>query len=216
VALEGGPIAFPEESYSTPEEKKKVRALVEKARVCGTGFDVWNWKVERKSNSNCNREIAEGFEDLRKNYRKNKPISYLTHVPLKNLGKILFKRNPISLEGKSDSFMFLVNSMFLYRSLLVVLGVIGLFVFYRFKAIKLIGAFGLAMYILLAFFIRQVEMRYLLQIDVLLIIPATLLIFQMLKIWKRRRNKIKNEQALPKVGNVEESYPEIVLEKEQF
>jgi xanthine/uracil permease len=69
---------------------------------------------------------------------------------------------------------------FLGRSMLVILGFFGLLSLRRCIPGMAIGGFCVFMYLFICIFVRQVEMRYLVQADVVLLISASIVTARLL------------------------------------
>jgi hypothetical protein len=79
----------------------------------------------------------------------------------------------------------LSSSLFLVRTLFIFLGLAGIFLgirnhFYQFRFWILILGYMITWYFFLSFFYRNMEIRYLLPCDVLLLIPASYVFFPLL------------------------------------
>ncbi|WP_460675855.1 ArnT family glycosyltransferase [Hymenobacter coalescens] len=125
-------------------------------------------------NHNCNEAISAGFQELKASYARRNPADYWLGVPGKNLFKAFFKSNTAGQIVGAKALA--IRVLFAYRSLLVVLGVVGLVVFWRNRGLWPVAIYAGAMFLFICFVMRNLEMRYLLQADVLLLIPATLVL----------------------------------------
>jgi hypothetical protein len=178
---------FPNEIFASSQEQKQAQKLVARANDCGSSFylyknvgkihydDVQAMRQNRDYTVECNAEIQQGFEQLRLSYKRRNPVAYYTKVPLENLFKVFFKSGTQASDGKSRKQLLLV-AVFGYRSLLLILGIVGLVIYRKLEGIQPIFVFWVFIVIFLCWYFRQLEMRYLLQADVLLIVPASLLI----------------------------------------
>jgi hypothetical protein len=176
---------FPKEIFASAQEQQQALALVKQANECGSSFYVYKHGtrppaplVEPNSSqpaADCNQQVKEGFDKLSHSFKARQPVAYYTRVPLQNVYKVFFKSGTQDSAGVSKK-QLLISLLFGYRTLLLVLGLVGLLI-YR----KNSGLYPIAMYWVFAMFFlcgyfRQLEMRYLLQADVLLLLPASLLI----------------------------------------
>lgn len=180
--LKNGKVVFPEVSYSTKEDSLKLERAVYLAKNCGRGFSEWAgyWKATIPifdTANDCSMEVALLFNELRQNQIKNHPFNFYVKVPLQNLKKAIFKND---LSDNASAARRLGAYLFYYRTILILLGILGLFMLLKQKELRpisfFVGCFFLMLYIYLCFGTspqcRNIEMRYFLQADVLLLIPA--------------------------------------------
>jgi hypothetical protein len=182
---------FPATIFASSQEQEQAQKLVAQASDCGSSFylyknlakinygDVQAMRQNQDYTVECNTEIQQGFDQLRLSYKRRNPIAYYTKVPLENLFKVFFKSGIQATNGESKK-QLLLATVFGYRSLLLILGVIGLIVYRKAEGIQPIFTFWVFIVVFLCWYFRQLEMRYLLQADVLLILPAALLMGQWL------------------------------------
>jgi hypothetical protein len=172
-------VVFPEASYAVPGDREKLQSAVRLAQTCGSGFTNWKQSVRPPLvGPNCDAEVARLFGELRESqYRNNRWNAYVK-VPLQNLGKAVFKR---SLNDTGSAARRLASSLFLYRTALILVGIAAGVVLLRRRAdptgIAWVAlAYGAAWYVLLCAGtlpqLRNIEMRYFLPCDVLLLVPA--------------------------------------------
>lgn len=179
-------VSFPKEAYTNSQDSIKLEHAIALAKTCGAGFSQWNgyWKepiTPGDSMNDCSSEIAQIFNELREKQIKQFPFNYYVYVPLQNLKKAIFKTE---LVNKNNIMGKAVNLLFYYRSVLILLGLTGLVVMYKQKDIRpvaiILGLFFLTLYFYLCFGTgqqcRNIEIRYFLQADILLLIPAAYLI----------------------------------------
>lgn len=181
--------AFPANIFASPQEQAQAQALVQQANECGSSFFVYRngappptYKQAGKyylSTGNCNEQLSQGFEQLRQSFKQRHPIVYYTRVPLADLRKIFFKSGTQSSDGATRK-QLLLSIVFGYRTLLLVLGVLGLLVYRKNLGMRPILMFWSFIVVFMCWYFRQLEMRYLLQADVLLLVPASLLLSQWL------------------------------------
>ncbi|MBP7810183.1 MAG: glycosyltransferase family 39 protein [Bacteroidia bacterium] len=166
------PVKFPEEIFENEYEKKLAYNLVRLAQHCGASFIVWQRGAEwEHKQHNCNHTalISRGFNLLKNNYKTNHPVVYYIKVPLQNLKKAFFKsdlKNPQNVNG----FLFVVAMIF--RSLMLFIGLIACLVNWRIDYFKICFMFFAIIYFVICFILRQVEIRYLFQADVLMLIAS--------------------------------------------
>lgn len=170
------PINFPEIAFNNSAQKVKVKKLIELAKYCGTG--TYNWKTFKKYplKTNCNQEIAKGFNEIIESNKKNNPIKYYTLVPFQNFKKALFKNelNSFSTSNISNYKKNIIKIVFAYRSIIILFGIIGLFFIKKNIQILPILSFICSIYGFICIYFRQVEMRYLIQADVMMIIFSSI------------------------------------------
>jgi hypothetical protein len=204
VADGKGPIIFPSEIFADKQEETRAQRLAMLARRCGSSFFMQReaigsniygskeaghsiYEVYRDTtfmmsdptylfyrNHNCNETIGAGFRELRAGYAQRHPVSYWLAVPGQNLFKAFFKsQTSAGIGGVKD---LVIKVLFAYRSLLVLLGLIGLTLYRNNKGLWPIAIYTVSMLLFICFVMRNLEMRYLLQADVLLLLPATLVL----------------------------------------
>ncbi len=177
-------VEWPSTSYGSREDSLLLLSTIEKFRNCGTGLSHFKFhagliKEPIKKQDNCDLEIESNFQQLKSNYIKKFPINYYLIVPLNNLKKALFK---FSIYGnKSNVIKLATSTLFLYRTLLVLFGILVIILNYRKKWFQ--TKFGtlsifyfLLWYFFLCFVYRNIEIRYLLHCDILLLIPLGIFI----------------------------------------
>jgi hypothetical protein len=159
---------FPAEIFASPAEAARAQNLIKQARQCGTGFHAWRYNERYKAATNCNAELATGFTALNDSYRQRLPLRYWTRVPLLELKRAFFK----SHTKQDGSGSKVVTVLFAYRSLLLLLGLVGAVLMHRRRAAWPIIFFFTFMYLFLCFGVRHLEIRYLLQADAALLCLA--------------------------------------------
>ena len=123
----------------------------------------------------CDTAIDNIFTSLYKKQKTKNAFHYWVIIPLKNLQKCLFK---ISLYGtKSTAVKLFSTALFIFRSALLVLGLLGIYLAFRSRCVKrsfliFTLSYFSAWYFYISFFYRNMEMRYLLHTDILMLIPA--------------------------------------------
>lgn len=176
-------VVFPDAAFGSEEDKFIIDSLIDNCRTCGSSFALW--RHAELDRPNCDKVIESGFVKLKTSIIKNNPARYYIVAPMLNLKKAVFKNNYSTINSKPSLVQRLQSLLFGYRTILLLLGFAGLIIFRKNKSIQLIGLFSVFMFLFISFIIRQVEMRYLLQADTLLIIPASLLIGSLFEIKKR-------------------------------
>jgi len=182
--IENKEVHWPAAAYLEPGDSALLDSAVNLCRTCGTGFSYWKFfsglqqEVVAPGQS-CDTAIDKIFTTLSARQRTKNPVSYWLKVPLGNLSKCLFK---ISLYGnKSRVVKISGSSLFILRSFFVCLGFLGLYTgfrkkFFTEKFLLFSAGYIVTWYIFLSFFYRNIEMRYLLHCDILLLIPSAYLL----------------------------------------
>lgn len=181
VTSSNQPVNFPAGIFNSKAEGQKAAELVTLARACGSSFQYWKVKDGLPLNTtreSCNAEISAGFDQLRASLIKNKPLFFFTSVPFKNLNKAIFKSDIQKGSVVKKKTAKIMSLIFFCRSLLIILGIIGILLSFSFKNILPVAGFSLAIYFLMCFIIRFLEMRNLLQADTVLLIPAAFTVFR--------------------------------------
>lgn len=180
------PTTFPNVKLDSKQDSLLLKKAIHLCKNCGSGFSnkLGYWKSPIKANApNCNKEISNIFNELRNKQIKNHPINFYLFVPLKNLKKAIFKNK--LYDNKSNSRMF-ASSLFYLRTFLIILGLIGLiFLLKTNKNLSIIIlCFFITVYFTLCFgtkpFMRNIEIRYFLFPDVLLLLPGAYFIHYLL------------------------------------
>lgn len=196
--IENKNVDLPEYVNAVPGDSMQFVRAVELAKTCGSGFSHWRgyWK-QPFEHPNCNDEIEKIFTQLRWNQIQHNPFNFYVRIPLQNLKKALFK---ISLTDSSTPARKAAGLLFLYRTLLILIGLVGSVMMIRGKH----SAAWMA-WIALGFFVvfyltlcagtspqmRNIEMRYFLQADILMLFPAAwLLALTSTKAFRRKRESV--------------------------
>lgn len=166
-------VKFPDEIFENEYEKKLAYDLVRLAQHCGRSFIVWQRGAEWEHHQHdCDHTalISRGFDLLKHNYKMNHPYVYYFKVPLQNLKKAFFKA---SLKNKQHVNGPMFIAAMIFRSLMLLIGLIVCLINWRIDYFKACFFFFIVIYFVICFILRQVEMRYLFQADVLMLIAAT-------------------------------------------
>jgi hypothetical protein len=140
-------------------------------------------------NHNCNNEISTGFLALRKSYAQRDPWGYWFDVPIQNLKKAFFKTG-LSEQGNSGGIKLIaVKLLFAYRSLLLLLGLLGVWLFRKESGVWPIMLYFSGMVFFICFLMRNLEMRYLLQADVLMLLPASMVLGKLITVLVTNRKR---------------------------
>jgi hypothetical protein len=177
-------VIWPQAAYLDAGDSILLDSVVQLCRTCGTGFSFWGISEEIRTThvapaENCDTLIDKIFTSLYLKQKSKNVFSYWIKVPLGNLKKCFFKYNLYG--NKSKLVKLLSSSLFLFRTLFIFLGLWGIFVAIRNRFLNkgfliLVSFFMIAWYFYLSFFWRNIEIRFLLQCDILLLIPAAYLL----------------------------------------
>jgi hypothetical protein len=188
-------------AFHHPGDSAILMDAIHKAQNCSYTFSCWSgyWKEQLpKSDSACDVELAKTFKLLRDNQIKYNAYHYWVTLPLENLKKCFFKSELSNAKEKS-MILKLVPVVFFYRTLLLLIGLFaGIWMALKFKENRKYLLFILigftSWYLLICFGtmpqLRNIEMRYLLPVDVLLIIPAALIINRLTQKFFTKQNNI--------------------------
>jgi hypothetical protein len=192
--------AFPDYVISTPAEKQLIDSLCVMSRTCASSFYVMMHpgvlsakaagrtpadslrsgqvrRLEALRQHNCNAQVSAGFNRLRASYIRRHPVRARLEVPLQNFQKILFKHQFETSPGQQLSpAQRLSATLFVWRSILLVLGLVGAWKYRNLPNLRPALLFTTIIFVFMACIFRSLEMRYLLQADVLMLVPAALLL----------------------------------------
>lgn len=173
-------VNIPKKVLESEEQKKQFQDIKELAYECGSGF--YNWRTyKRFQGENCNEVISNGFDTLRKEFINSNFATFLFKVPILNISKFFFK-NQLSSESSNNILIWL---LFAGRSLLLVLAIIGIVLSFK-KNHLAIHFFIVFMLLFISFYVRQMEMRYMLQAEILLLFYS---VFAIGRGWQLISNK---------------------------
>lgn len=174
-------VTIPEEAKQFPEDLPKLEHAFALAKTCAPGFSHWKgYYAQRIQNKGCLDTVATLFNELRLEQIKKNPFNFYIRVPFQNLKKALFK---IDLYNTSGFKLWLGRVLFGFRSILIVLGMLAsvyLFVkFEKYRGIVLATLFFFwSFYLFMCFGTssnsRNIEVRFFLPTDVLMLIPLGL------------------------------------------
>lgn len=178
-ALAGEFPDFPADIRLNHTDSVKIKEAISLMNHCGRGTQLWkrNKKIGEpiEVTSHCDEEVARIWDELAVEQKRLNPVRAYLSVPLSNLSKAAFKT---SLNDENTPF--LVSLAFMGRSLLLLLGLIcALYLFLkgepkeRIAHLLVLGCFA-AIYLSICFVYRNIEMRYFLPADVLLLVPAAI------------------------------------------
>jgi hypothetical protein len=167
----GTEIKFPDEIFASESEKQLAINTIQLAQRCGTSFVEWQREAGKKTKCyGCYDDlIKSSFVLLKHSYKVNHPFIYYIKIPLQNLSKAFLKTSLTNSEEVSD-VMF--KSVMLARSLLLFIGVWACFYYRKLDYFNVTFIFLSIQYLFIVAILRQVEMRYLFQADVLILLAA--------------------------------------------
>ncbi|GAB3869745.1 hypothetical protein GCM10028824_17280 [Hymenobacter segetis] len=198
VLVGTGAVRFPAAAtFGSAATQAQAQRLVVQARQCGSGFWVLrsgagngtryrnaaamraDTAYQRHHFQHCNAEIGAGFQALRQQFMAEHPVRFCFDVPLQNLRKALFKSSLTTDQALAPRpalpYTGLLRLLLGYRTALLLLGWGGLLVLKGQRNARwLVAAVAGGLYFYICFLYRGLEMRYLLQADVLLLVPAAL------------------------------------------
>jgi len=165
---------IPDWVFVDEAQEARARALAKRAHECGSSFVSWRHE-ERASEDDCNDEVAQGFLELHEEFRARHPVHYWIAIPAQNVGKVLFKSSLVETP-ESVVKRLLIRALFLFRTLGVLLGLAGMAYYWRDRRLIPLLMFLVPLYGYMCVFFRGVQIRYLLQADLLLLIPAAMIL----------------------------------------
>lgn len=188
-------VKFPACSYDVPGDSVLLEKIVTMARTCGEGFSYFAHSAGYRNDvvkrgDDCNEEMVNLFDTLILHQKTYHPFNYYLMVPLGNLKKAIFKNQ---LYKSSSSFVSLIGTvLFTYRTFMILLGILGIIFLFIYKkeffytpGIIMIIGYVVIWYIFQSFYYRNMEIRYLIHADVLLLIPAGYLLSRLFLKLKR-------------------------------
>ncbi len=178
--MKGEKVEWPAASYLFPADTVQLNRAAKLCHDCGVGFNVFMKNAGYRNgylpdDSSCSEEIGQLFNELTEHQKKHNQLNVYLWVPLGNLYKCFFKSG---LYNPSSKIVNLVSTLlFGYRSALILLGLLGFILYYRTNKkfpvlLNIIFLFFIFSYLSLSFVYRNMEMRFLIQTDLLLLIPA--------------------------------------------
>lgn len=174
-------VYFPKEAYISKQDSLNLGKAIFLSKNCGSGFSHWRgyWK-EPITGKNCNDEIKKIFDDLKENQTKHNPVNYYIILPLKNLQKAIFKTK---LYDTKSAGRKIASLLLIYRTLMIILGLAGIIIIFKQnKELQYIAWLILSYFLFLYLLIcagtgpdfRNIEMRYFLPADILLLLTASI------------------------------------------
>jgi hypothetical protein len=194
--VNGQNVTWPKASYLHEGDSLLLSNLAKKCFECGRGFSNWKYsaglvKETIKEDNQCTKEIAETFIRLRNEQIADNPFNFYITVPLSNLKKAIFKDNVYA--AKSPLVNLAITVLFFFRTTLIAFGIIGVWLNYKYKLIPvnfclMILLYAVLWYFTMCFVFRNIEIRYLLINDTLLLIPASITTMKLLEKLKIKVN----------------------------
>jgi len=169
---------FPAHVVPDAADRALLQHLIAQANTCGSSFYARRHLRDDLATRNCNEELRRGFDTLRLRYQRRHPWRAALETPVRNTAKALFKNELLRDSGVSG---VLITLLFAGRSVLVLLGIYGGLRLRRQQKLWPLLAFSAFMYCFICVYFHSLEMRYLLQADALLLLPAAAVLWQWLK-----------------------------------
>jgi len=188
--MKGTEVTWPESAYLSAGDSAILNRVARLASFHSSGFSSWKG-YERPfilpgDPKDSTQVLKNLLDDLRMRQVKDNPVGYWLIVPMKNLQKAIFKTD---FNKSKNSLQKLASGLFLYRTLLILIGVMALTLFFLKSRTSISHAAPAMLFVLLFTVIsygaicfgtspqfRNIEMRYFLPADILLLIPAAWLI----------------------------------------
>ena len=177
--LSNKPVQWPKGLVLPKADSLLLCKTFHRAQTCSRGFSHWQgyWRGHPLESLGCTDSVGIAFLHLRKVSIRLHPWRFWVELPLQNLKKALFKRDPTS---QNTWFRRMASNLFLLRTALILAGFFALiWLFWRYPAARmgvgLVGLFFALNYVVLCAGAapqhRNIEMRYFLLADVLLMLP---------------------------------------------
>ena len=135
------------------------------------------WILETPiTQEDCNDSISLMFSQLREKQMIENPFNFWIYLPIQNLNKAIFKDK---LYDTSSGIRKIASSLFYYRTFLILLGLFCSVYLFKMENLNLLAITALGFFIMLYLslcagtgpLMRNIEIRYFLPADVLLLIP---------------------------------------------
>jgi hypothetical protein len=178
--LQNEKVEWPAHAYTSQTDSIKLEKAVYNAQNCSRGFSYWKryWQEPIKTEC-CTAETTQLFRELRASQIEANPLNFYLIIPLQNLRKALFK---IKLTSPGSRVAAIAGSLlFSFRTVMLILGLLGAIVAIRQQKYQYLLPllYMVFLYVALCFGtspqFRNIEMRYFLPADVLMLIPAAFL-----------------------------------------
>ncbi len=173
VVFDSIPNPFPDNVFINTSDKALAQVTIQNARKCGSSFVYRRTELSNTpillGEENCDDIIVRDFIYLRQQYMTHNLWKGYVVVPMINLGKAVFKSKV--MHAKAGALHYIISALFAMRTLLVIAGFcLGAVMLKRYPILLGLWLFAVFQYFLICWIFRQVEMRYLLQADVGLIL----------------------------------------------
>jgi len=183
---------WPKESYRTKNDSLLLDYAVSLSKNCGFGFSHWKgyWKKPLKKCESCSEQIAAIYNHLRNNQILYNSYNYWIIVPINNFKKAVFKS---SLNKNDTTVKKLASLLFYLRSFLIICGLVGIILMLKKRNYYslIFASFLILLYFSLCIGtspqMRNIEIRYFLHADILLLFPAAYLFSITYKKFQRKR-----------------------------
>ncbi len=186
--VENKPVDYPKYFVGTAQDSAKLQKAFALSKECGVSFSFWKkyWRGSFIQPNACTDTIVKIFTELRENQIKRNPFIFYLVLPLQNLKKAVFKS---SLYDTKSVVRRLASWLFIYRTFLIITALIGCFLMIKKTELKMFGwlafLYWLLLYVTLSAgtgpMFRNIEIRYFLHTDVVLLLPAAYLFFSIYK-----------------------------------
>jgi hypothetical protein len=176
------PVQFPTYFKGSHEDSLLLQHAFHLQQTCGSSTS--NWKIPASQiiePGPCTDTIINLYTTLREKQIAENPWAFYVKIPIENLSKALFKTE---LSSQDNIIKRMASLLFVYRTLLILLGIFGCIAWMKSSDLKiysiLILTYWASLYLALCAgtgpMFRNIEMRYLLHPDVLLLLPAAYMI----------------------------------------
>lgn len=182
------PVTYPAPGLLNAKDSLDLLHAMEMSKQCAIGFSRWTgyWKAPVYAPGDCSAEVAGIYRRLRLKQAEDNPWNYYVKIPLQNLHKAIFK---FSLTDTSSATRKIASLLFILRTTLILCGIAGLVSMIRQSVNPVMSRICLLYFMLLYFYLcfgtgdqcRNIEIRYFLPADILLLIPAAFFIEGFLK-----------------------------------
>ena len=194
-------VPFPQHAVVSAEDHPILQRALRLARTCSPGFRQWpgQWADEIKE-PECSHEVAHLFTHLTQRQLEGKPFRVQYLIPLKRMMKFFLKNQlyPSFTRHKAAWIHQLVSILLYCRMILLGMGLLGLLVM-TFKQNTatypihiLVAVYGGSILLWLSHQ-HVFDMRYVLFLDILMLLPCTALIVSL----KRFSNNTLRPSSLP-------------------
>lgn len=187
------PVELPEWVWKLSiEDSIKIRKALFLSDNCADGFRQLRRQQPLLKIEDCTEETAKLWKELRQSVIEKEPLKFYFLVPLSNLKKAFFKSGLIksfNRPDKSTVTILLTNLLFNYRTILLLLGVLGVFLSLK-NNLSLtnlyLSIYFVLLYFWLCFLYRDMDIRYLLPADVVLLLQGSYIIERALVLFRKK------------------------------